>query len=272
MLWLRGALNPYLMPRSVKLYRAILAQWESSGMAPPDYARALGERYKRSTVSLHLSVLRQHYRDLMEAGKATSNPWATIKPPRKEHSPADGILVGSLSPTEAKVLYDHILSPSPGPRDSAMLGLMLLAALRVSETASLTWDRVGPESLTVTGKGGRTRVVPMLPQLSNLLSRLKRGGDNRVIGLTMRGVQEATNRHLEILGLKRAGVSCHSLRHSWATMAVIAGAPLESVRAFLGHSSVQTTQVYVESASRYLSNPALAFERLMTVAHEKQLT
>lgn len=259
-------MNPYLMPRSVKCYGAILAQWESSGMAPPDYARALGERYKRSTVALHLSVLRQTYRDRMERGEASSNPWAGIKPPRREYSPADAVLVRSLSPTEAKVLYDYLLSPSPGPRDGAMLGLMLLAALRVSEVASLSWANVGPEGLTVTGKGGRTRVVPILPQLQNLLIRIKGGeGNSRVIGLTVRGIQEATNRHLEILGLKRVGVSCHSLRHTFATVARIAGASIESIGAILGHASPVTTHVYTLAASRYMSNPAIAFERLMTL-------
>lgn len=246
-------------------------------MAPNDYARALGERYRRSTVALHLSVLRQHSRDLMEAGKADANPWASIKPPRREHSPADAVLVKSLSPTEAKALYAHILSDSPGPRDSAMLGLMLLAALRVSEVASLTWDRVGPESLTVTGKGFKTRVVPILPQLQNLLTRIKGENNSRapVIGLSLRGIQEATNRHLETLGIKRVGVSCHSLRHSWATMALIAGASVEAVRSFLGHSSIAVTQVYIKSASRYLANPAIAFEKLITeglTADSKMIT
>lgn len=256
-------MNPYLMPRSVRSYAAILAQWQASGMGPEAYATALGQRCKRSTVALHLSVLRQHSRDAMERGEATSNPWASIKPPRREYSPADAVLVRSLSPTEAKVLYDYLLGPAPGPRDSAMLGLMLLAALRVSEVASLTWDRVGPEGLTVTGKGGKTRIVPILPQLANLLARIK-GGEGKVIGLTVRGIQAATNRHLEILGLKKAGISCHGLRHSAATCMVIAGASIEAVRAFLGHSSIAVTQVYIDSASRYMANPALAFEKLMT--------
>lgn len=264
-------MNPYLMPRSIATYAAIVARWRGSGMAPEEYARSLGLAYARATVCLHLSVLRQHYRDLMARGEATANPWHDIKPPRPESARPDAILIRSLSPQECLVLRDYILGPSPGPRDACAMGLMLFGALRVSEAESLTWDRISPDSMTVTGKGNKTRAVRILPALANLLARIKGGEGNsraRVIGISKRSIQESTDKHLTILGLKRPGVSCHSLRHSWATMALIGGASVEAVRSSLGHSSIATTQVYISAASHYMENPSLAFERVMVRQNE----
>ena len=265
-------MNPYLMPRSLATYAAVIARWRSSDLSPEDYARSLGLAYARSTVCLHLSVLRQHYRDIMARGEATSNPWHDIKPPRPESARPDAILIRSLSPQECLVLQDYILGPSPSPRDAAAMGLMLFGALRVSEAASLTWDRVSPDSMRITGKGNKTGLVPMPPILWDLLARL--GGDRNsrapVMGISKRSIQEATDKHLAILGLKRPGISCHSLRHSSATCMLIGGASIEAVRVFLRHSNISTTQNYISAASRFMENPALAFQRVMVNVKEKQ--
>ena len=266
-------MNPYLMPRSLATYAAVIARWRASGMTPEDYARHLGTVYKRSTVCLHLSVLRQAGRDAIAKGEATSNPWHDIKPPRPESLRPDAILIRSLSPTECLQLQDYILGPGPSIRDACAMGLMLFGALRVSECASLTWDRISPDSMTVTGKGGKTGLVPMPPILWDLLSRVKTPetiSSAPVIGISKRAIQEATDKHLKILGLKRDGISCHSLRHSSATCMLIGGASIEAVRVFLRHSNIGTTQSYVSAASRFMENPALAFQRVMTTVKEKQ--
>ena len=70
--------------------------------------------------------------------------------------------------------------------------------------------------------------------------------------------------HLEALGLKEAGVSCHSLRHSFATWSLAGGAGLVSIQDALGHSSVETTQVYAKIVDRMRENPALYLEKLLT--------
>lgn len=64
-------------------------------------------------------------------------------------------------------------------------------------------------------------------------------------------------------GLKRAGVSCHSLRHSAATWARYGGAEPEAIGAALGHASPSTTAIYTRLVSRMQANPAAALEGLL---------
>ena len=71
--------------------------------------------------------------------------------------------------------------------------------------------------------------------------------------------------HLEALGLKEAGVSRHSLRHSFATWSLAGGAKLESIQDdTLGHSSVETTQVYAKIVDKMTENPTLYLEKMLT--------
>ena len=65
---------------------------------------------------------------------------------------------------------------------------------------------------------------------------------------------------LERLGLKEDGVSCHSLRHSFATWSLAGGAKLESIQDTLGHASPDTTQVYAKIVDKMTENPARYLE------------
>ena len=69
---------------------------------------------------------------------------------------------------------------------------------------------------------------------------------------------------LEALGLKEAGASCHSLCHSFAIWSLAGGAKLESIQDTLGHSSVETTQVYAKIVDKMTENPTLYLEKMLT--------
>jgi len=64
------------------------------------------------------------------------------------------------------------------------------------------------------------------------------------------------NHYLEVVGAKKPGVSCHALRHSYATLSLAAGASLLAISGSLGHSSVTTTQVYAKIVDKARNNPA----------------
>jgi len=70
--------------------------------------------------------------------------------------------------------------------------------------------------------------------------------------------------HLEALGLKDDAVSCHSLRHSFATWSLAGGAKLESIQDTLGHSSPETTRVYARIVDKMRENPTLYLEKLLS--------
>jgi len=71
-----------------------------------------------------------------------------------------------------------------------------------------------------------------------------------------RGIRGMVDGYLEKIGVKRDGVSCHSLRHTFGTQALAAGASLLAISQAMGHASVTTTQVYVKIVDKARNNPA----------------
>jgi integrase/recombinase XerC len=141
-------------------------------------------------------------------------------------------------------------------RDAAVLTLLYGCGLRISEALSLTRaDAPLGESLRVTGKGGKTRVAPVLPAVRQAvdayvavvpfmleprapLFRAKRGGP-----LGPRPVQALMQRLRTRLGLPDSATP-HALRHAFATHLLGAGADLRAIQDLLGHASLSTTQRY----------------------------
>lgn len=143
-----------------------------------------------------------------------------------------------------------------GARDRAVLLLLYGAGLRIAEALSLTGELVPlAETLIVTGKGGKQRMVPLLPivraavddyvakcpwqmERGKALFRGAKGG-----ALSQGMVQKAMARTRIALGLP-ATATPHALRHSFATHLLGAGADLRSLQELLGHASLGSTQIY----------------------------
>ncbi len=143
-------------------------------------------------------------------------------------------------------------------RDSAVLTLLYGAGLRISEALSLTGsDASLPSSLPITGKGGKTRMVPILPVIQSAITayaqlcphpltddtplfRAVRGGPLRAetIQAKIRILRGA-------LGLPDT-TTPHALRHSFATHLLAGGGDLRTIQELLGHASLSTTQVYTD--------------------------
>src|SRR5687768_3432855 len=145
-----------------------------------------------------------------------------------------------------------------GTRDRAVLLLMYGAGLRIAEALSLKGaDLPLGETLVVTGKGGKQRVVPILPivraAVADYAARcpwplagpepLFRGAKGGPLGQGM--VQKAMARARTALGLP-ATATPHALRHSFATHLLGAGADLRSLQELLGHASLGSTQIYTK--------------------------
>ena len=145
-----------------------------------------------------------------------------------------------------------------GARDRAVLLLLYGAGLRIAEALSLTAaDAALGETLRVTGKGGKQRVVPVLPVVRDAVtdyvarqpftllpgSPLFRGAKGGALspGLVQKAVASART----ALGLP-ATATPHALRHSFATHLLSAGADLRSLQELLGHASLGSTQIYTK--------------------------
>lgn len=145
-----------------------------------------------------------------------------------------------------------------GARDRAVLLLMYGAGMRIAEALSLTGgDLPLGETLSVTGKGRKQRVVPILPVVRAAVADyadqcpwpltktepLFRGAKGGPLGQGM--VQKAMARARTALGLP-ATATPHALRHSFATHLLGAGADLRSLQELLGHASLGSTQIYTK--------------------------
>jgi integrase/recombinase XerC len=159
-------------------------------------------------------------------------------------------------------------------RDQAVLTLLYGCGLRISEAMSLKRaDAPLGDSLRIVGKGSKTRIVPVLPQVreavdaylallpfglgpDDALFRAKRGG-----ALSPRHVQATVQGLRGRLGLPDSATP-HALRHSFATHLLGAGADLRSIQELLGHASLSTTQRYTGvDAQRLLSAYSAAHPR-----------
>ena len=143
-------------------------------------------------------------------------------------------------------------------RDAAMLALLYGSGLRVSEALGLKrGDFTSADAITVTGKGRKQRMVPLLPQVQKLIADYlalcpyempldgplfvgAKGGplSARVVQLTMARIRGA-------LGLPDSATP-HALRHSFATHLLARGGDLRAIQELLGHASLSTTQIYTE--------------------------
>ena len=149
-------------------------------------------------------------------------------------------------------------------RDAAVLGLLYGSGLRISEALSLKRTDFGAsDAITVTGKGNKTRMVPVLPQVAKLIADYVALcpldlPDNGALFVGARGgplspriVQLAMARLRGAMGLPDTATP-HALRHSFATHLLARGGDLRAIQELLGHASLSTTQIYTAVDSERL--------------------
>jgi site-specific recombinase XerD len=255
-----------------------LADWcERQGIGPRAvnprplrrFAGVLSERgMSRSTIARKLASIRSFYRHLVERGSLEANPADLVATPKK-----DQYLPRVLRADEVGALLDAIPGSTPLElRDRAMFELAYAAGLRAEEIVTLDVGDVDPdgEELRVSGKGGKTRIVPagepawraidayLSRGRSQLAARDGAGPGGRTeaaLFLSRRGRRLSTSdvRRRLRLSTRRtatgAGVSPHTLRHSFATHLLEGGADLRAIQELLGHASISTTQTYTRIES-----------------------
>jgi integrase/recombinase XerC len=224
--------------------RAQLARRRSDGIGNVSAAREL------SALKAFLGFAR------VQAGRAEPSPPRLRGPRIKKGLPRP------VTPDEAANLADLVRHSAAqdwiGARDRAVLLLLYGAGLRIAEALSLKGaDLPLGETLVVTGKGGKQRVVPVLPivraAVADYATRcpwplggpdpLFRGAKGGPLGQGM--VQKATAGARIALGLP-ATATPHAMRHSFATHLLGAGADLRSLQELLGHASLGSTQIYTK--------------------------
>ena len=177
----------------------------------------------------------------------------------------------TLNEPEVKQLLESIATNRPlGMRDRAILELLYASGLRISELVNARLENLNDEDglIRVTGKGNKTRVVPVGARaqeaIRNYLAserpKLVRPRSSSEIFLSVRGGKLTTQRVWQIIK-KRAdeagldtNVYPHLMRHSFATHLLSNGADLRVIQELLGHADISTTQIYTHVDQKRLKN------------------
>ena len=219
---------------------------------------------KSRSISRLLATLRRFYRFLLRDNKVKTDPTLNIQTPKVPKS-----LPKSLSEEEVEALIaapdiDHPV----GVRDRAMLEILYACGLRVTELVGLLVTEIILQDgvIRVTGKGQKTRLVPMGEESVDWVkkylheSRPKILADrtskflfvsNRSECMTRQTFWHLIKRYSIQAGINKT-ISPHVLRHAFATHLINHGADLRVVQMLLGHSDISTTQIYTHVARERL--------------------
>lgn len=210
------------------------------------------KKLSRSSSARHLSALRSFFKFLMREGAVTMNPARAVATPRREKP-----LPSVLQTSEVTALLEMPDLETPlGIRDRAWIELMYASGLRISELVSIDLDDIELRArlVKIRGKGAKERIVPFgskaADAIRNYLTVRHPAEEEDALFLNHRGqritarsVRRLFDRYVRAASL-RAGVSPHTLRHSFATHLLNAGADLRAIQELLGHASLSTTQKY----------------------------
>ena len=236
---------------SAPVLRAYVYHLKDLGLAPASIRR-------------NISAIRGYFRFLLAEGHLLKDPSERLEAPKRWRTLPDVLTVDeTLALLAAPTLEEPLAF-----RDRALLELAYGAGLRVSEWISISVrDLLLDEQLVrVFGKGSKERLVPigrnaigaLAVYLRELRPKLERGAGKGVLFLNARGqplsrmgAWKILQRHVKTAGLEKR-VTPHTLRHSFATHLLEAGADLRAVQEMLGHADISTTQIYTHVDREYL--------------------
>ncbi|PQV65342.1 integrase/recombinase XerD [Abditibacterium utsteinense] len=230
-----------------------------------------------TTRQMKLSIVRRFYDAAIRHELISKNPAAGVRAGKDLTRPEDKIKsleLGGLSQLVAAIPGDTLA----GARDRAIVGLMALHGLRRIEVHRLNHEDLhnvddGEPFLEVEGKGSKKRRVYLRSDTLAVLQAyshakfaakmptsgsffVAHGNNGRGNRLSRQALNVIVDKHLTSATLKRSGVSCHALRHTFGTLSVAGGAKIEHLRDAMGHSKIDTTSIYVRAVEKAKNNPS----------------
>lgn len=230
-------------------------------------ARLTRRGLSKRSVARALAAVRGLYRYLATNELVDANPARAVGTPKAERH-----LPGYLDRAQIATLFRLVESRASGgtfndARNAAIMEMFYSTGMRVSELQGLNRSDIDAVSqqVKVRGKGRKERIVPVGDHATRALRTYERRRDELDAALpgrmdrtavfltrtgkriSVRGIQKVVGAFLDAVA-EEAGLSTHSLRHSFATHLLDAGADLRAVQELLGHASVSTTQIYTHTS------------------------
>jgi site-specific recombinase XerD len=272
-----------------------------------------GGHYAASTVQRKLAGLKSFFKFAQARGYVEGNPLSdgeAVRTPEEHEHKVES--VKALTQEQAVTLLRMInrsitRANSPdkqnaGVRDKAMVSLMMLQGLRVIEVQRIdladytpnVWGDQG--TLKVRGKGDKQRTVVLRPEMQKVLNdwlarrdlyRPETGAlfvslhapqgrtsGQRLQRMTRRAIRDRVDHYLDMAGYKDVGISCHALRHTYATEIVAAArrngqeVDREGLARSMGHSDISIAEVYIDYVDMFLRNPSEPLMGILRKADE----
>jgi len=248
-----------------------------AALQPSDIRSYLASRHgdlAKTSQARGLSSLKSLFRYLDRQGLVHNAVFGVIRAPRLPISVPKPLGVEEALET-LSAAADIQSEPWMAARDVALFSLLYGCGLRLGEALSLTRGTapVKGESMTITGKGRKQRLVPLLPAVTEAVANYLAqcpfaGGADVPLFVGARGgplnpgvVQRQMRRLRPVLGLPDTATP-HALRHSFATHLLAGGGDLRTIQELLGHASLSTTQ-------RYTAVDAAALSAIYDKAHPR---
>ena len=220
-----------------------------------------------SSLRVELIALKIFFRWLAARGRRVGDPAEPVLPPRVEQSLPD-----TLNEPEVRRLLESVTGLEPlDLRDRAILEIFYASGLRISEVTGSRLENLSLEEgwVRVTGKGNKTRLVPVGAAARDAISRYLDSARPRLVKpktksfifLNRNGGQLTTARVWQIVkerataaGMDADRIYPHLLRHSFATHLLSNGADLRVIQEMLGHADIATTQIYTHVDQKRLKD------------------
>ena len=229
-----------------------------------EYLGELGRELSPRSVHRNISAIKMFFRFLVSEGTIKNSPARLLETPKLSMR-----LPGVLTQAEVEQLLAQPDSSNPrGRRDRAMLEVLYATGLRVSELVSLKVLNTDLEVgyVRTLGKGSKERIIPMGEKAMEAIREYLEQGrvqltkgtnvpylflNSRGRAMTRQGFWKIIKNYAKKAGIRK-GTTPHSIRHSFATHLLEAGADLRSVQVMLGHTDISTTQIYTHVTRKRL--------------------
>lgn len=218
------------------------------------FVRLLDKNVSNNTILLARAAIGFYYGQLM--GK---DVFGKLKPPKKGQK-----LPNVLTLEEVRKL----ISSAPDEVSRLLIKMLYSTGLRVSECAKLKWkdlDLDGKKGWVESGKGSKSRRIILSQDIVDELNKSKENKQNYVFGgenpISDRSIQRRVKEAAKLAGIRKK-VYPHLLRHSFATHLLEQGVDIRVIQTLLGHSHLQTTQIYTHISEKMLDNIVSPLDRL----------